>query len=75
MKFDKRTKMRLGKLAVPSPTKYSFALQQGRTQRFERSKITQSVILFNGASAVEAAQANNPKVVGSNPTPATNFCI
>lgn len=27
--------------------------------------------MFNGASAVEAGRANNPKVVGSNPTPAT----
>jgi hypothetical protein len=27
--------------------------------------------LFNGASAVEAGQANNPKVAGSSPAPAT----
>ena len=32
---------------------------------------TRSVTLFNVASLVEAGRAQNPKVVGSNPIPAT----
>ena len=40
---------------------------------FDGSNPSPSIFFIAGWSSLEARRAHNPKVVGSNPTPATNF--